>query len=101
MLLLAFEHGLLFLKDGKFVEKALPLVFVDARNLLEAIRDVLDHSVELLNFDLEDGACLADTLDRVRVILHTGNVLQGQKVAGAHDYDFLWHNHHVVFLDRP
>ena len=91
LLLHASQLILLLFEYGQFVKEALPSTFVEFRNFIEAIGDVLDHLMKLVDVDLKDDALGADAFGGVRVLTHPRDVLQAEHVARADDHDLLAH----------
>ena len=89
LLLHTFQLSFLLIQDGHLVEIGLPLRLVEASDLTEAIRDVLNHLVELFYLQQDKRSTRADTFDGVGVWADSGDVFESQKVARAHHHDFL------------
>ena len=75
LFLCSFNLVLLVFKYRQFVKKALPAGFVYSCDLIETVRNVLDHLMKLFSIDLEYDTSLAHTFDRVRVSTHPGHIL--------------------------
>ena len=91
LLLHASQLILLFFEHGQFVKEALPSTLVEFRNFIEAVGDVFDHLMKLVDVDLKDDALGADAFGGVRVLTHPRDVLQAEHVARADDHDLLAH----------
>ena len=84
MILLIFKHG-------QFVKEALPSTLVEFRDLIEAVGDVLDYLMKLVDVDLQDDSFGADAFGGIGVLTHPRDVLQAEHVARADDHDLLAH----------
>ena len=84
LIFLLFEHG-------QFVKEALPSTLVEFRDLIEAVGDVLDYLMKLVDVDLQDDSFGADAFGGIGVLTHPRDVLQAEHVARADDHDLLAH----------
>ena len=91
LLLHASQLILLLFEYGQFVKEALPSTLVEFRNFIEAVGDVLDHLMKLVDVDLQDYALGADAFGGVGVLTHPRDVLQAEHVARANHHNLLAH----------